>query len=349
MSPSLEEINNQPHLQYYYQKLQKSGWNQGACQVFFADLPVNQSQQAVFLQKNYVDTYLVGSELYLKMLAGMINQQELNVNNSRILLKLILAQLGAEIDQFEMLQLVGTHTFGEKIPPHSEFFVYLAKLVQTAFPDGLVADYEKATSAVEQQFPKSIHQLRMYLDRHNIAYIRNYFKTLGDSDEVALANYVQATTVAGGLAGEKMIGERGRLHNKFIKGSRFDAKKLNRKRLTPDFHAEFILDSQGNFLTPHDFFVVEAGRIISDPLYYQQQSADQQLQIEAAIVNGESFNYANRNNNLHRLLDIQPPAVLDCQLRKTAMKKWQSPKNISEYCWRKLDLQRKSYFKRNKL
>ena len=48
------------------------------------------------------------------------------------------------------------------------------------------------------------------------------------------------------------------------------------------------------------------GRLISNPAYYQATKTMNTRK----VLNGESFNYANRNNRTHELLDSSPPGDL---------------------------------------
>ena len=59
-----------------------------------------------------------------------------------------------------------------------------------------------------------------------------------------------------------------RLHNKYPEGASYSL--INKKRLTPNFHSEFILNEEGTFVTQWDVLVEDwRGRLISNPAYYQ--------------------------------------------------------------------------------
>ena len=98
---------------------------------------------------------------------------------------------------------------------------------------------------------------------------------------------------------------------------------INKKRLTPNFHSEFILNEEGTFVTQWDVLVEDwRGRLISNPAYYQ---AAKNNEYQEKVLNGESFNYANRNNRTHELLDSSPPGRFDHQLRKQPKRLVKSP------------------------
>ncbi len=84
-----------------------------------------------------------------------------------------------------------------------------------------------------------IHQLRMYIDRQNIMYIRDFFKE----------RYVFAAKPQG-MGGRKLKKSSARLHNKYLEGASYSL--INKKRLTPNFHSEFILNEEGTFVTQWD-------------------------------------------------------------------------------------------------
>lgn len=270
----------------------------------------------------------VGSAIYLQMLSRY-------QGTAKVKLDLVLRHLGGTIDSFGMLQLKGPFELDTSLPPHSLFFKELSRLVQTAYLQ------KELTS-------KKIHQLRMYIDRQNLFYIKKNFKQLGMTDEQALALYVATPSKKGGLGKKKMLAERARLHNKFPRGEEQVSYFPNRKRLTPDFHSEFILDEQGNFVSQWNVLVeTEEGNIISDPMYYYSiyQTKREVEWFEAQIMNGESFNYANKNNIVHRQLDSLPPRTLDYGLRQLIMKNWVSPDFLA-YNWKTVDHSYASYAKK---
>lgn len=286
---------------------------------YFSERQLNQ-----FINQAIAQTMAIGSFIYLKMLktSGYSSEKKLD---------LLLHQLGAEIDGNQMLQLVGTHKIADDLPPHHLFFHELARLVQVSYKGKILNN-------------RKIHQLRMYIDRHNIHYIRHHFKLIGMTDEEALIRYARAKSENGGLNGKRLIAERGRFHNKY-KGQT-SLGKLNRKRLCPNFHGEFILDEKGHFVSQWNVLEEnDKGEIISDLTHYQQKYKGRLTYFEEQIVNGESFNYANRNGKVHRNLDVFPCRTYDYGMRKKISKYWTTPL-LNEYKWSKVDkAKHKSYRK----
>ena len=89
-----------------------------------------------------------------------------------------------------------------------------------------------------------IHQFRMYIDKHNIEYVRNNFD--GKTDYEKLKNY------AAEFEFSLYYGEPSRHHNKIQKDSAFDGQKYD-KILTPNRLSEFIINVEtGEFVTEWD-------------------------------------------------------------------------------------------------
>ena len=276
------------------------------------------------IREGIKETELVGSPLYEKMLrkAKLPTKEKL---------LLILKHMGAEIDQNGMLQLAGTHTFYVKMPPHGKFLHYFSKLIQRTYRDEPLSD-------------RRLHQFRIYIDEHNIRYIRVYFKMPHMTDEQALQLYVKTTRQAGGLGGRRLIAERSRFHNKSKKNKPRTSE--NRKRLCPNFHGEFIIDDEGGFVSQWNVLHRDNNyRVISDWNYYQRIYHDNIDYFEEQIINGESFNYANWNGKRHRYLDVFPTRKLDYSIRRKIGKKWRSP-GLKEYKWRQQDRNRTKYHRR---
>lgn len=275
------------------------------------------------------ESCLVGSSIYTKMFHA--SKQE-----PKEKLALLLGQLGAQMEE-GTLQLTGIYQIDPMMPPHGEFLSLLAKTVQQAY-QGKVLDDSR------------VHQLRMYLDRHNITYIRQRFGGEGITDEAALAAYVRTPKKLGGLGGQKLIAERARFHNKYQHN--YQSGNENRKRLTPDFHSEFILDANGRFVSQWNVLEFDsAGKLITDFYYYKKRykTYAEWNAFQQQILNGESFNYADRNDLVHRRLDIVPPSQLDHPLRKEIAGEWKNPKNKVEYHWKKTDKQKDGYSQRDPL
>ncbi len=238
----------------------------------------------------------------------------------------LIHKMGGYLDENGMLQLKNGFRVGEKIPPHGKFFRSIASYMEKTYGEtgfGSLSDMEA----------RMLHQFRMYIDRHNIAYIRKYFKKDKMTDESALEAYVNALSASGGLNGKKLLREPARLHNKYPCASsyrRYQKGQENKKRLTPDFHSEFIIDREGNFVSQWNVLEEDAnGRIISDIGYYRQKYLTQGekawQEAQRQIMDTESFNYASRNDKVHQRLDVEPPKLFDTDLRRQIAKEWKSP------------------------
>lgn len=255
--------------------------------------------------------YLVGSSVYTQLLMTA-------KGNAREKLELLLKQLGATIDRFNMLQLAAFDRFDETLAPHSFFLRYVAMLVQEAFPEGLLADYTQENA----WFVRSIHQLRMYFDKVNLNYVRNYFKKAGMTDEQALSEYAKRW-------GVEPQHSPARFHNKFPKGKTFKETIIGRENrkilINNGFHSEFILNPQGEFVSSWNILHMNEGQVESDPDKYTFT-----FDSRKELLDGESFNYADKNDQVHRLLDSDPPRKLDHDIRQRAKKGWISA-TITEY------------------
>lgn len=254
----------------------------------------------------------------------------------------LIRKMGGFIDENGMLQLRNGFLIGERIPPHSRVFEGIAQSVEKAYG-------ETGLRGLDEREGRMIHQFRMYIDRHNIAYIRRNFKRDKMTDEEALKAYVHASQKEGGTGGTKMLREPARFHNKYPAGSSYRSYQKgheNKKRLTADFHSEFIIDRNGNFVSQWNVLEEdEHGRIISDIEYYRdkylRQGEDAWEEAQRQIMDTESFNYASKNDKVHQRLDIQPPGFLDYDLRRQIAEGWKSPcrklKSLKElknlYCY----------------
>ena len=309
---------------------QRDGWDNRAVSLLVEEVAKRYLQSSPaqtldeVIQQGIKETELVGSTLYEKML----KKTKLTAKEK---ISLVLRQMGAEIDQNGMLQLSGTHTFDVKMAPHGKFLHYFSKQVQRAY------GYERLDD-------KCLHQFRIYIDEHNIRYIRVYFKLPRMTDEQALQLYVKTTRQAGGLGGRRLIAERGRFHNK--SKANMPRSSENRKRLCPNFHGEFIIDDEGAFVSQWNVLHRDSEhRVISDWAYYQRVYQANIDYFEEQIINGESFNYASWNGKKHRYLDVFPTRRLDYPIRRKIAKKWRSP-GLKEYRWRQQDQQRTKYHRR---
>lgn len=300
----------------FYQLYYKDGWDFTAIKAFnhylisqltvqFPDSPAEQIASLL------ADSRKIGSATYHILFKNSSYPATEKIT-------LLLDQLGAEIDTHGMLQLTGPFMIDPNMPPHSLFIESFCQVVQIAY-------FERTLDS------KKIHQLRMYFDHQNIHYIRRVFPAKTDAD--SLRKYI-ATPFPKGLNQQPLLRERARFHNKVPKGMDFvsyQKESPNIKRLTPNFHSEFILDKHGRFVSQWNVLKTANGRVVSNPKAYQwTESFEQQL------LNTESLNYGKKNNAEHKRLDSIPPIYYDHDLRNIASKNWVSPSQ-GDYSFRKTD------------
>lgn len=333
----------------------EDGWDEEAFKAYMKHVnkKLGSGGKNVFdrLTQINVETRLVGSDVYQLMFSayGTVDGKipagmEQAINEKRM--ELLMKQMGGEIDVHGMLQMTGTHKFDPNMPPHGDFLHTLAKTVQEAYPKGLLEGYSNM-SREQKQLVKSVHQLRMYIDKNNLEYIRRVFKSganAGRTDEEALYAYVHASIADGGLGGELMTKEPARFHNKFPKESSYSeyvAGHENKKRVVnKGFHSEFIVDPEGKFVSQwNDLKVDENGLIISDPSQYDLSDS-----FRKEVLNGESFNYGSKNDEQHEQLDSDPPGKLDHNLRNETKQGWKSP-SAREFDYSKDENRKENYAK----
>ena len=298
------QIINDPQLKTHFTQLETQNWDFYSLRAYGQSLrqrPLTPNQ----LKLNQRALQQVGSPLYTLLYQAYGNRTTQSLVNYEKL-KLVLFHLGAAIDDQQLLQLTSaSYQIDASMPPDALFLSLFAKSVQLAFNQQRLTD-------------RRIHQFRMYLDEHNLKYIRQYWQKSGETDEQALANFVawrQSTNPQYWLRREPA-----RFHNKYQIGQVRPTTFPNHKRLTPDFHSEWIIDQTGQFVSQWQVLKRTAtGMVKSHPSDYQL-TPDQCRQ----LLNGESFNYANANNLSHVQLDSWPPQTQDHLLRQTAAKNWRS-------------------------
>lgn len=307
--PQRYRIVNQSEVVAHFEQLERANWDVASLRAYAIYLTEQLAAQPTalktILQRNWQALHQVGSALYQVLFAAYGDQTAQPViNNQR--LNLVLTHLGAQLDAHAFLQLTAhDYQFDPELAPDAPFLATFAQSVQRAFAGRILTD-------------QRIHQLRMYFDRQNLRYIRRYFQQSGETDEQALRRFVQKRQAT--QPHYWLRREPARLHNKY-RHNQQPSTPWNRKRLTPDFHSEFILAPSGTFISQWQVLKVKAdGLIDSNPAHYHLDDWTSQQ-----LLNGESFNYANRNNRQHAYLDSKPPLQNDHALRKAAFKGWRSP------------------------
>lgn len=275
---------------------------------------ITQEEYLEQLDRIYKTAHLVGSDVYTYMFESSVLKPKKKA-------LLVIDQMGGYLDSYGMLQLKPKDSFYPEMTPHSEFLEDYAESVRMA--------YEKKNQRYKQLDNQMIHQFRMYIDRHNIEYVRSHFE--GRTDYEKLLNYAKE------FGFSLYYGEPSRHHNKFSKSEPFLEQKCD-KILTPNRLSEFIINVKtGEFVTEWD--VLKDGamqNVLSSTRCYREESAEG----EKKIVDTESFNYAPADYvEAHQKLDVLPasPAkkekekmYLENSLKKKMKEIWKSP-NKKDY------------------
>lgn len=264
------------------------------------------------LETTYRSARQVGSDVYTYMFEASEMEPQKKV-------LLVLRQMGAYLDQNGMLQLGEGDGFAPDMTPHSAFLEDYAACVREI--------YKKSGQKYRVLDDRMIHQFRMYIDRHNISYIRKHFK--GATDYAKLLSYADYFEM------KLYYGEPSRHHNKVRKGELFEQQKYD-KILTPNRLSEFIVDVEtGTFVTQWDVLEIKKdGTIASGPEGYLKRAGKEQ----STIVDTESFNYAPADYvEAHHALDVAPATpsgkvkrslYLENQLKSMLKEEWESPRRF---------------------
>lgn len=178
-------------------------------------------------------------------------------------------------------------------PPGSDFWKAFSRVVQIAFEKDSLAD-----QSGDQLLKRQVHQLRYLLSSYQAQWIQAHEARAGQTDEEALQAYIQkarAITVdvyaAARLHNKVSVTSDGHLH--YPSGA---SQQVNFKILL-NFHTEYILDQDGQFLNEVDPYQIS----------------------ENGIVNGASFNYGLARGRTHKDLDIAPVKAWDPAFRKQVL------------------------------
>ncbi len=291
--------------------LKNRGWDEAAIEAYKDTLSIRIKVSGCDDFSQYIeeanllneDTNKVGSGVYTLMYNACEYSDKEKVD-------MVIEQMGGKIDSNGMLQLTGTCKFDPDMSPNSDFLSDFADSVYNAYGENGLDS-------------KEAHQLRYYIDKNNIEYIRDNYKEPGMTDEQALAAFTEAEVEGGYLDAEP-----GRLHNKFPANTTYydyySLGEQNRKRLTPNFHSEFIVDSDGNFVTQWNVLEIDDnGRIISDAeYYYNKYNSEDDLkytweEARLQVANTESFNYGKEIGDYHDRLDVNTVSQYDPEYRES--------------------------------
>lgn len=178
-------------------------------------------------------------------------------------------------------------------PPGSDFWKAFSRVVQIAFERDPLAD-----QSGDQLLKRQVHQLRYLLSSYQAQWIRTHEARAGQTDEEALQAYLQEARVitvdayaAARLHNKVSVTSDGHLH--YPSGA---SQQVNFKILL-NFHTEYILDQDGQFLNEVDPYQIS----------------------ENGIVNGASFNYGLARGRTHKDLDIDAVKAWDPAFRKQVL------------------------------
>lgn len=295
--------------------LRQHGWDKDALNVYIRNI----SEKKMNTDH---EIFLVGSEIYTEMLKkSQLSDQEK--------VMLVIDHLGGHLDNLGDLQFVSTeYKFSDEMPPGAPFFDCYSKVVQRAYPDGLVidpADKKLTKIALKKKYANEtkIHQFRNYLDKCTIEYVENYKNKYGlKNDETAIKmilgndwfyadpQYHNRAQLGFDIAMEDLKkGSRSLTNKGLLKKVRKHG--FYRKILSKDYHSEFIVDEQGQLLSQW------------------RDDIKARDSLENAIANGETFNYGERpradQHHTHDKLDGTPPRYFDTNKRNEVKRTWLSP------------------------
>ncbi|MGT2785647.1 DUF3114 domain-containing protein [Streptococcus merionis] len=288
--------------------LHQLGWSKSCIEQGYLSLlkvPEIREEHLSYLQKRLVDSQLFGSLVFQKM--WHVGMQQSRMTDAQVLLKIAMQVTGMPDDLSGRLEETQEllRRFDPDLEPGDAFWKHFAQTVQRAFPGQSLAGDGKLN--------RQIHQFRYLISSQQAQWLRQHFRKDNDTDAQALAKYIRDMDQRDSLL-EKLgitnydyyfeysLTDSSRLHNKIA----LDRSGKTEQVIYPDgqvgvnfkillhFHTEFILDEAGHFLNE-----VDAERVT-----------------ENGVLNGASFNYANRNGAQHSSLDVSPVNVHDPKFRK---------------------------------
>ncbi len=277
----------------------------------------------------------IGSEAYRKMFAA---SQYSAVAKAMLPIR----QMGGMIDQHGMLQLTRLEYI---INPYTGRIIGMAAredgycFDRDMEPDSLFLE-EYARTVVEAFGKRGldnpyVHQFRMYIDFHNISFIRTKYE--GSCDMQKLNAYAKETKRTLDYSSSS------RLHNRKLKKNlgKYE-EQVNDKIKSKNGLSEFIIrmraneyGAAGQFVTQWDYLklIRDTGRIDSNPKNYT-------IEEYKPIVETESFNYCKNDKvkvkgmrKLHTRLDVKPAdggTGYENDLKKEGKKYWAADKEYKE-------------------
>ena len=292
--------------------LKTSGWSDRSIAggyLIFLEPQKDANKLFTYLEQRFQSCQVFGSPLFQDL--WNLETDNLDRKRARELLEysLELTQFPQELSgrPEETAQLLA-HFDGD-LEPDAYFWASFARVVQKAFPKNQLAQ--------KSDLAKRVHQFRYLISAQQAQWVRDHFRKKGQTDREALVAYLASKHNISEAKDEfglvdfhyfvdYDLEESSRLHNKAasLRGQSGsvvmlypDFEPLVNIKIVMSFHTEFILASNGRFANELD-----------------PEGLD-----ENGLVNGASFNYANKNNKLHRSLDVQPVGPHDPAYRKEAL------------------------------
>lgn len=269
-------------------ELARLGWREHSLAYLEKHLQGYKDSQAY--QEQYQSVFFFASPLFQKMWEKELqNLDEVAAQDLlRGVMKLLLmpSDLSGTCEETAFL----LSRIAPDCPPGSDFWKAFSHVVQVAFEKDPLAD-----QSGDQLLKRQVHQLRYLLSSYQAQWIRTHEARAGQTDEEALQAYLQearAITVDAYAAA--------RLHNKVSVTSDgqlhypSEAPQQVNFKILLNFHTEYILDQDGQFLNEVDPYQIS----------------------ENGIVNGASFNYGLARGRTHKDLDIAPVKAWDPAFRK---------------------------------
>ena len=273
------------------QDLARLGWRENSLAYLEKYLQEYKDVQAY--QEQYQSVFFFASPLFQKMWFHELQNMDEAVAQDllRGVMKILLmpSDLSGTCEETAFL----LSRMAPDCPPGSDFWTAFSRVVQVAFENDPLAD-----QSGDQFLKRQVHQFRYLLSAYQAQWIREHYARAGQTDEEALQAYLQETK---GIKIDAYAAAR--LHNKVYVDqdgqlafpSRAQA-QLNFKVLL-NFHTEYILDQDGQFLNEVDPYQIS----------------------ENGIVNGASFNYGLARGYTHKDLDIDPVKPWDPPFRKKVL------------------------------
>ena len=272
-------------------ELARLGWREHSLAYLEKHLQGYKDSQAY--QEQYQSVFFFASPLFQKMWEKELqNLDEVAAQDLlRGVMKLLLmpCDLSGSCEETAFL----LSRIAPDCPPGSDFWKAFSRVVQVAFEKDPLAD-----QSGDQLLKRQVHQLRYLLSSYQAQWIQAHKARAGQTDEEALQAYLQETRAirvdayaAARLHNKVSVTSDGQLHYPS------EAPQQVNFKILLNFHTEYILDKDGQFLNEVDPYQIS----------------------ENGIVNGASFNYGLARGRTHKDLDIDPVKAWDPPFRKQVL------------------------------